>query len=187
MNLKIMGPGQVKSEVLCINCNCEDNAVGNTKDTLNELFIFSFGLTDDEDGLSPIDSNHPWINWTKPMEIYFIKLMSEQVLEGNKNHETFNEQAWAWIVAAFNEKFRLLCEREAVESWYLSLMKEYSNITNILNQNGFAWDETEQMVIADDDDWSAYIKVCSLVKHKIVVLASSLNFPSMVWLAFYVI
>jgi hypothetical protein len=37
--------------------------------------------------------------------------------------------------------------------------KEYMDVTDLLNHNGFAWDEIRQKVTADDFVWEAYIKV----------------------------
>ncbi|XP_050223673.1 uncharacterized protein LOC126673536 [Mercurialis annua] len=114
-------------------------------------------LADDE-GQSLFDDDPPQTTWTKSMEVYFIELLLEQVFKGNKIGPTFNEQAWAWIVASFNNKFGLLCDKEDVESWYSSLMEEYNNITDLLMQKGFAWDRIEQRVIANDDDWKFYLE-----------------------------
>lgn len=93
------------------------------------------------------------------MDRYFIDLMLEQLHRGNKIGHTYNEQAWTWMIASFNKKFELLCCKDVLEDRYLSLMKEYTDVLDLLNQSGFAWDEIYQTVKADDDVWRAYIKV----------------------------
>lgn len=97
-------------------------------------------------------------DWTKPMDQFFIDLMLEQVLEGNTIEHTFNRQAWFYMMTSFNGKFGLHCDKYMMENRYLSLMKQYKDISSILSKNGFVWDEFQQMIRAEDDVWEAYIK-----------------------------
>ncbi|XP_059652509.1 uncharacterized protein LOC132299732 isoform X2 [Cornus florida] len=98
------------------------------------------------------------IDWTKPMDRYFIHLMSEQVLEGNKVDRTFSKQAWVCMTTSFNERFGLQCDKYVLQNQYLRLMKQYNNVSNLLNQKGFVKDEIQQAVAAEDSVWKAYIK-----------------------------
>ncbi|KAI8027089.1 L10-interacting MYB domain-containing protein [Camellia lanceoleosa] len=111
-----------------------------------------------EDDQSSSGSDTSSIAWTKPMDRYFIDLMLGQVFEGNRVENIFNKQAWVCMIASFNEKFGLQFDKCVLENRYLSLMKQYDDISTLLNKNGFAWDEIEQKVTADDDYWEAYIE-----------------------------
>ncbi|XP_028059920.1 uncharacterized protein At2g29880-like [Camellia sinensis] len=84
--------------------------------------------------------------------------MLGQVFEGNRVEKIFNKQAWVCMITSFNEKFGLQFDKCVLENRYLSLMKQYDDISTLLNKNGFAWDEKEQKVTADDDYWEAYIE-----------------------------
>ena len=57
------------------------------------------------------------------------------------------------------KKNGLLCDKDVLEDRYWNLRKEYTDITDILNHKGFAWDGIHQTMTADDDVWEAYIKV----------------------------
>lgn len=128
---------------------------------INLHLLKFYGFVGEEDYQSPANSGPLVIEWTSQMDSYFIDIMLEQVHRGNKIGHTFSRQAWVWMTASFNEKFGFICDKYILEDHFLRLMKEYMNITNILCQNGFAWDESQQMVAADDDVWEAYIKVQS--------------------------
>lgn len=93
------------------------------------------------------------------MELFFIDLMVEQVNCGNKIGDSFNEEAWTHITKAFSTRFGVQCDKQFLEDRYCCLMKRHDNISNHLNENGFAVDETLQMTLAGDDFWEEYLKV----------------------------
>lgn len=99
-------------------------------------------------------------NWTISMERHFIDLMLEQMHMGNRMGHTFNKQAWTEMMNLFNAKFGTKYDRDTLKSYYSVLWKQYNDIKNLLEQNGFYWDETRKMVVADSFHvWDAYIKV----------------------------
>uniref|UniRef100_A0A2N9GKK1 Myb/SANT-like domain-containing protein n=1 Tax=Fagus sylvatica TaxID=28930 RepID=A0A2N9GKK1_FAGSY len=137
-----------------------------TLPNFNDLFIiYGNDITEqrqdysgEEDYQSPANNGPLRINWTRQMDRYFIDLMLEQLHRGNKIGRTYNMQAWTWMNASFSNKFGLLCDKDVLKDWYWSLRKEYMDVTDLLNHNGFAWDEIRQKVTADDFVWEAYIK-----------------------------
>lgn len=93
------------------------------------------------------------------MERYFIDLMLDQMSRGNRAGHTFNKQAWADMLAVFNAKFGSQYDKDVLKGRYATLWKQFNDVKILLGQSGFSWDETRQMVVADDSVWDAYIKV----------------------------
>ncbi|RVX18770.1 L10-interacting MYB domain-containing protein [Vitis vinifera] len=130
----------------------------------------SLACNGDLDGVDPVwmiegtdiqcnaNSDHSRTDWIPPMDRYLIDLMLEQVRKGNRKVHTFNKQAWADMVALFNERFRTQHEKSVLKSRHKSLRKQYHHIKNLLDHRGFSWDEMRQMVTAYDAVWAAYLK-----------------------------
>ncbi|XP_027917610.1 L10-interacting MYB domain-containing protein isoform X2 [Vigna unguiculata] len=97
--------------------------------------------------------------WQLPMDRYFINLMLAHVQKGNQFDGVFSKQAWMEIILSFNEKFGFEYSLEILKNRYKTLRRQYNLIKSLLRLDGFAWDETRQMVIADDCVWQDYIKV----------------------------
>jgi hypothetical protein len=109
--------------------------------------------------LAPASNERSRTDWTPAMDQVFIELMLDQVERGNRTDNTFNKQAWTDMLASFNARFGPQHGKRVLRHRYKKLWKYYSDITFFLKQNGFSWDETQQMIAADDDVWDAYIKV----------------------------
>ncbi|KAI8569315.1 hypothetical protein RHMOL_Rhmol02G0269400 [Rhododendron molle] len=114
-------------------------------------------IAEEKDDQSPASAN-PTFNWTLQMHMYLIDLLLEQIRARNEISHTFDEQDWAFINVSFSEKFGVQFDTHMLENQYMNLMKEYNDISSLLDQNEFAWDETLQIIVADDDVWEAYIK-----------------------------
>ncbi|KAK7283134.1 hypothetical protein RIF29_12445 [Crotalaria pallida] len=96
--------------------------------------------------------------WTPPMDRFLIDLLLEHVKSGNKLGQTFFTQAWNDMVTSFNEQFKSQYDKDVLKNRYKNLRKQFSDVDNVLCQSGFSWDDTREMVAAEDHVWDAYIK-----------------------------
>lgn len=97
--------------------------------------------------------------WTLPMDHYFIDLLLDQVLRGNKIGQGFITQAWIEMVTSFNMKFGSRYDKDVLKNRYRYLRKQYNDITALLERNEFLWDDTREMVTAEDYVWDSYLQV----------------------------
>ncbi|KAL0330188.1 UNVERIFIED_CONTAM: hypothetical protein Sradi_5005500 [Sesamum radiatum] len=110
-------------------------------------------------GQNPSSNHCSRTYWTPTMERYFVDLMLEHIHRGNRIGHTFNKQAWTDMLAVFNAKFGSQYDKDVLKGRYTNLWKLFNDVKNLLGQKGFSWDETRQMVVADDYVWEAYIKI----------------------------
>ncbi|GMQ00253.1 hypothetical protein CsSME_00047417 [Camellia sinensis var. sinensis] len=96
--------------------------------------------------------------WQPPMDRYFIDLMLEHLQKGNQIDGLFHKHAWMEMIASFNARFGFKYDIEVLKNRYKTLRRQYNVIKNLLDLDGFFWDETRQMVAADDCVWQDYIK-----------------------------
>ncbi|KAF8395486.1 hypothetical protein HHK36_019432 [Tetracentron sinense] len=112
-----------------------------------------------KDSQAPTNSDRPRTNWTPPMDRYLIDILLDQVHRGNKIGQAFSKQAWKHIIGSFNTQFGVRFDKEILRNRYKTFKKQCHDIKIILNQSGFDWDITRQMLTADDNIWDDYLEL----------------------------
>ena len=122
------------------------------------------GAGDDVQEASPnitgsMAGNRTRTYWQPPMDRFFIDLMLEQWQKGNQIDGVFRKQAWMDMIASFNARFGFNYDVDVLKNRLKTLRRQHNVIKNLLELDGFTWDDARQMVTADDYVWQDYIKV----------------------------
>lgn len=119
---------------------------------------------DNVDSISKSSNNtdlkivHSRTIWQPPMDHFFISLMVDHVQKGNQSDGLFPKQVWMEMANIFNSKFGFKYDIEILKNRFKTLRRQHKLIKNLLDLDGFSWDEARQMVAADDSIWQDYIK-----------------------------
>ncbi|XP_010243131.1 PREDICTED: L10-interacting MYB domain-containing protein-like isoform X2 [Nelumbo nucifera] len=123
-----------------------------------KIFVWCPEKIEGTDIQVPTSSERSRTNWTPTMDRYFIDIMIEQVHKGHKNGNIFRKRAWEEMVASFNAKFGLNLDKEVLKNRHKKLRLQYNAMKILLGHGGFHWDETRQMVTADNNVWDDHLK-----------------------------
>lgn len=138
----------------------ENTSSGNgniiNEDNINFISQFSDNVTP----WSEVDTDSKVVRtrtiWQPPMDQFFIDLLVDYVHKGNQNNGLFSKQVWMKMADLFNAKFGCKYGFEILKNRFKSLRRLYKVVKNLLDSDGFSWDDTRQMVAADDSVWQAY-------------------------------
>ena len=98
--------------------------------------------------------------WTPSRDAYLVELFIEQHNCGRTAYNDFKNDVIRSVTHDFNKKFGLNLEEKQIKNRYNVMKKDYGVVKTLLGHIGFGWDETRQMVVADDKVWESYIAVC---------------------------
>lgn len=93
------------------------------------------------------------------MDRYLIDLLQDQALRGNKIGHDLTTEAWIEMMRLFTAKYGSQYGKDTLKNRYEHLRRQYNGIKYLLEQSGFSWDETREMVMAEDYVWDSYTKV----------------------------
>ncbi|RZC76672.1 hypothetical protein C5167_000779 [Papaver somniferum] len=98
------------------------------------------------------------VSWTPSKDRYFIDLMKDHILQGNKIGRTFTKDVWMHMIALFGENFGAQYDKNALYNRFKTLRKQYLCVKGLLGHGRFEWDKTLHMVKADAHVWDDYVK-----------------------------
>lgn len=98
--------------------------------------------------------------WTTSLTKILADLMIQQVQKGNRQKNSFSKKAWRYISDEFYKKTGLKWDKEQLKNRYAVLRRQYITVKSLLDQSDFSWDEFTGTIIAKDEAWTEYIRVC---------------------------
>ncbi|KAJ6402955.1 hypothetical protein OIU84_014962 [Salix udensis] len=101
----------------------------------------------------------PKAEWTPTRDAYLVELFIDQHNFGRTAYNEFKNEMIRSVTRDFNKKFGMNLEESQVKNRYNVMKKDYGVVKTLLTRAGFGWDESRQMVVADDKVWDSYIAV----------------------------
>lgn len=101
----------------------------------------------------------PKAEWTPSRDAYLVELFIDQQNKGRTAYNEFKNDVIRSVTRDFNKKFGMCLEENQIKNRYNVMKKDYGVVKTLLSHTGFGWDETRQMVVADDKFWDNYIAV----------------------------
>ncbi|XP_058106063.1 uncharacterized protein LOC131249362 [Magnolia sinica] len=98
------------------------------------------------------------INWTSYMDECMTSALVEEVSQGKKSDNAFQEASVNKVAKIVIDTFSVQVDKEKCKNRLRTLKKKYNLVKFALSKSGFSWDEERKCVTVEPDVWNEFIK-----------------------------
>ncbi|XP_019054324.1 PREDICTED: L10-interacting MYB domain-containing protein-like [Nelumbo nucifera] len=98
------------------------------------------------------------MSWTQDIDNLLIDTLAEQVNLGNKVDKNFKSPTYTAAARAISTKFSIECTQGYIRNRLKTIKQNFVILKNLLNQSGFAWNDSTKTIDATPDVWATYIE-----------------------------
>ena len=98
--------------------------------------------------------------WTKPMERMLLKILTDEVKNGNKPNNVFRVSSFNRVANAVKEQYQVECLSSHVDHHLRTLRSSWSIIEKLrLSKTGLGWDDSLKMITASPSVYDEQVQV----------------------------